>query len=916
MSRFVSILVVVSLALSLAPDDSCARDVKSRTKRPQGAPTRAKTVPDMRKPFSQVITGMDKIEGLFTFYWDQESGKTYMEIKPDQLEKIYLCSITREAGDGQFYDSAAQMREFPFVFVKAGHTIQFLHKNVYFRADEGKPIARALERGLSDSIVGTASMVSKPNTDGGGYLVSPDDFFMQDFGYVGFSTGRASRQGGFSFDKQNSQFVEIKSFPHNSEIETEIHFKGRNPSPTSTLPEPTSMLHRYHFSLSSLPETGYRPRLADDRVGYFSTMYQDYNDVERETAYVRYINRWHLEKEDPLARISPPKEPIVFWIENTVPEKYRASVKKGILMWNVAFEKAGFKDAVVAKQMPDDADWDPADSRYNTIRWMVQPGGGYAVGPSRTNPFTGQIYDADIRISADMLRYVYMAHVDYVDPLSILREFPGLIDPFRSIGALDRPGSGIGSPDGAGEPQEFFGPGMTASGDLHKGCTYQSGKCREAAFGLGLLMARGLTDGADPRAENYVKDYIAETVCHEVGHTLGLRHNFKASTIRTLEELNDVRLTSNDGLMGSVMEYNPVNLSRRNEEQGEYFHSRIGPYDIWAIEYGYTPIDVQTPEDELPALNEIASRVSEDDLIYGTDEDSFGFDPRGMDPACNLWDLGRDPLRYYKRQIDLAKELWDLVEGEFEKPGARYTKLRTVFTRAVFQYLYAGLNTSKYIGGMYARRDHVGDPGDRLPMEPVPAEKQREALRFLTENFFSGGSFDFDAELLNKLAPERYWDFEGSVFRQVRLDFPIHNAVLTMQVPALMRMYHPVVLARLQDLELHYPAGQTPFTMEEMYTGVMDAIWSELAGPRSINSFRRELQRFHLAILMQQVVSMGAGVPQDAAALARADLSHILRGVNRALGSTAIDSMTRVHLGETKALIEAALEAGIERRAG
>jgi hypothetical protein len=198
----------------------------------------------------------------------------------------------------------------------------------------------------------------------------------------------------------------------------------------------------------------------------------------------------------------------------------------------------------------------------------------------------------------------------------------------------------------------------------------------------------------------------------------------------------------------------------------------------------------------------------------------------------------------------------------------------------------------------------------------VPAAKQREALRFLTENYLSSDSFDFDPELLNKLAPERYWDFEGSVFRQVRLDFPIHNAVLTMQLPALMRMYHPVVLARLQDLELHYTEGQTPFTMEEMYTDVRDAIWSELAGPRSINSFRRELQRFHLAVLMRQVVTMGQGVPHDAAALARADLSHILRGVNRALGGTAIDSMTRVHLEETKARIEAALEAGIERTAG
>jgi hypothetical protein len=380
--------------------------------------------------------------------------------------------------------------------------------------------------------------------------------------------------------------------------------------------------------------------------------------------------------------------------------------------------------------------------------------------------------------------------------------------------------------------------------------------------------------------------------------------------------LHDVKLTSSEGLMGSVMEYNPVNLARTGEEQGEYFHSSVGPYDVWAIEYGYTPIDVETTEEEMPALNEIASRVSEADLIYGTDEDSFGFDPRGIDPACNLWDLGKDPLRYYERQVDLANELWDKVEEEFEQPGVRYTKLRNVFSRGMFQYIYAGLNCSKYIGGIYARRDHVGDPGGRLPMEPVPAAKQRAALDFLTKNFFSSDAFDFDPELLNKLAPERFWDFERSVFRQVRLDFPIHNAVMTIQVSPLLRMYHPVVLARLQDLELHYPAGQTPFTMAEMYESVRDAVWSELAGPRPIDSFRRELQRFHLAILSYQVVSMGSGVPQDASTLARADLTHILRGVNRALGGSGIDSMTRAHLDETKARIEAALDAGINRRAG
>ena len=194
--------------------------------------------------------------------------------------------------------------------------------------------------------------------------------------------------------------------------------------------------------------------------------------------------------------------------------------------------------------------------------------------------------------------------------------------------------------------------------------------------------------------------------------------------------------------------------------------------------------------------------------------------------------------------------------------------------------------------------------------------RQREALRFITDNFYAPDAFRFDPVLLNKLAPERFWDFEGSIFRMVRLDFPVHNAVLAMQVAPMVRMYHPIVLARLQDLELRYPQGQRPFTMEEMFGALRDAIWSELRGPSSINSFRRELQRVHLAILMHYVVSEGAGAPQDASTLARADLSRILRGITRALGGSAIDGMTRAHLDESRARIEAALEAGIERAAG
>jgi hypothetical protein len=763
-------------------------------------------------------------------------------------------------------------------------------------------------------------MASKPDAEGGGMLVSPDGFFLQDIGNVGFALGQRAGPG-FSFDKANSRFSQIKCFPLNCEIETTVHFRSGKPAQSATLPESKSMLHRYRFSLSALPETGYRPRLADDRVGHFTTMYQDYSEMDRESAYVRYINRWHLEKADTTAKVSPPKEPIIFWMENTIPERYRDAVREGILRWNPAFEKAGIKDAIVVREMPDDADWDPADVRYNTVRWMVNPGGTYAVGPSRANPFTGQIYDADIRVSADVIRYAYMSFEQTVEPVGIYgaatdsRHDPWAASwiPETVRNTLRRLTGQCGHVQSGGTGA---GPGGWGPSQMRRSCTYGIGACNEAAFGLSILAARGLLEGNETKLKNYVDDFIADLICHEIGHTIGLRHNFKASTVWTMDELNNVKLTSKEGLTGSVMDYNPVNVSPKGQRQGEYYHTTLGHWDTWAVEYAYTPIDAGSIEEELPVLEKIASRVAEDELIYGTDEDCFGFSPIGIDPVCNLYDLGSEPIDFCAQRIALVKELWSKVEEEFEKPGVRYTKLRTVFHRGMRQYSVAGLNCSKYIGGIYAYRDHVGDPGGRLPMEPVPAAKQREALEFLKKNFFASDAFEFDPELLNKLAPERFWDFNGTVFRQARIDYPIHHSVLALQVAPLARIYHPVAMARLQDLELRYADGEAPFTMQEVFAGIRDAIWSELGAPQPINSHRRALQQLHLSALVYFAVSNTGGMPEDARVLARADLKRILRGVDRSLGTGAADAMTRAHLEETKAQIEAALEAGLDRAAG
>ena len=424
---------------------------------------------DKGPEFEEVIEDFVKIEGLFDLYHDEEENKVYLAIRPEQLDQIYLCSITRTQGDGYFFDSASLIHPagrgwgaFPIVFEKIGKKIFFKHKNVYFRADEDAAIHRAVDRGVSDSILGTAGIEGQPHPETGAVLMDPSSLFIQDIALIGYIFSEHIKKVTYKFDGDNSYFGTLSNFPGNTEIDVILHFRTDAPKVNAyTLPDYRSFQHTYHYSLCALPESDFKPRRADDRIGYFTTPYQDYTSVLREDPYVHNINRWHLEKAEPKFKLSPPRKPIVFWLENTIPVEYRDAVREGVLVWNTAFERIGFKDAIQVKQQPDDPDWDPADIRYSTVRWMVRPGAGYAVGPSRTNPFTGEIFDADIRISADIVRYVYMGFEEYVDPVGGI-----------ALGDSIAQSLGLGNQHEAGY------------------CDMAAGLIQEAAFGWHVMEAR------------------------------------------------------------------------------------------------------------------------------------------------------------------------------------------------------------------------------------------------------------------------------------------------------------------------------------------------------------------------------------------------------------------------------------------
>jgi len=375
------------------------------------------------------------------------------------------------------------------------------------------------------------------------------------------------------------------------------------------------------------------------------------------------------------------------------------------------------------------------------------------------------------------------------------------------------------------------------------------------------------------------------------------------------------------------MDYDPVNISPKGEVQGNYYTTTIGSWDYWAIEYAYKPIESKVPEDELPELSEIAARASSPELAYGTDGDVSWYRYRDLDPLVNRWDLGNDPLAFARQRMEIVSELWVELVDKVTEDGMGYQRVRRAFRTLLNEYSRAMFLVTRYIGGQYHHRDHRGDPNGRLPFVPVPADKQREAIRFLKEHALSDSAFDFPPELLNSLAFNhwRHWGIRNKPPK--RLDYPLHHSILNNQRQVLERLFYPNVLARIQDAELKFDKADA-LTMPELFSEITDAVWSELGrkldGKRRLNSdsfissFRRGLQREHLKILVKLVLEVDSGTPEDARSLAWRDLVFISSRIDQKIRDDKknLDDYTSAHLGESLARIKKALDASfhIERR--
>lgn len=900
--------------------------------------------PDQLRPFEDVTTGLSKQEGVFTTYSDLATGKAYLAIRPNQINQNFLLATTLESGLGEaglfrgwpVNDLLIQFREVP------GDRLEVVVPNTYIRDPHGPNWQRQLlETSFSDSVIFAVNVVSvDPETQA--KLIDLSNLVLEK-DIADLTQALSWAIGGYSRNSELSRLTKVDSFPENLEIGTVIGFSGGGAlDPFASLfgvalrslPDSRGFSLNLRYSFSALPErTGYRPRAADERVGYFLTAFRAPSQVGRIDPFVRYINRWHLEKQQPEAELSPPKEPIVFWIENTVPPAYRQALINGALMWNSAFAAAGFENAIEVHQMPDRVDWDPADVRYNVIRWSdsLTPW-AIGLGPSRVNPLTGEILDADIVIDANTVRFLERQYrvwgLDSAPESEAYLQLCGQRSQawYLQWQAIQQHGeAGLAMAENL--PAELIAHSSHQLPDDY--CAgYLNGQ--QSAFGalaLSVLDSPGL---AEQSLDAYIQQYLTALTAHEVGHTLGLRHNFAGSRFLTPEELSSPEAIQTKGLISSVMDYFPPNVARPGEAQGDYFPTRLGPYDIWAIQYGYqtTPNPLRRNEQQL--LNQIVARSEAPELAYATDEDIFDF----IDPEVNAWDLSDDPLQFAEWQLENAQAVWQRLDRLSVSPREGYGSLRR---RVDLVFGYFGRNTltlTNYIGGQRFRRLRPWDSHGQTPLDPVSAEKQREALSALNRHVFAPDAFEFSPQLLNQLAPDR-WRHRGASFTGAQLDYPIYERILRVQSLALSNLMLSERLARVRDIEFK-THQEDVLTLTELFGSLYQSIWAEVAvpgeGAPAMSSLRRGLQRHHLNTLSSLVLrrtfwdALSAqsftdfmalvstlGAPEDARVLARYQLREISQDVESALAQYdgKMELTTQAHLEDVRDRIARVLNAPV-----
>ena len=599
-------------------------------------------------------------------------------------------------------------------------------------------------------------------------------------------------------------------------------------------------------------------------VGNFTQQVMDFSDDLERSPRQRYVSRWRLEKKDPAAELSEPVQPITYWIDRNVPLKYRGTIRQGILEWNKAFERIGFKNAIVVRQQADDASFDTLDYGVASVRWMLNPEPRFgAIGPSHADPRSGEILDADIAIEGLNVR----ANRSFATQVLL-------------------PSLSAASPHAHGEA----GP-----------CLHAQMSSEQLGYTLDVLQAIGDLEPDSPRAEQFIRDHLKGLTMHEVGHSLGLRHNFRASRLYSESQLTDPKFTREVGVSGSVMDYNAINLNLPIELDTAYFQTTLGPYDYWAIEYAYRPL---AAEEEASTLLKIAARSNEAGLAYATDEDFW----LGLDPEAMQGDLGQDPLAFGAKRLAMARALFKRQETRTLKPDQDYSALRRSLNYALNDVSRVVSLLMRQMGGIRTLRDFPGSGRD--PLSPVGAGTTANALALIVESILVPEGLSISPALQRRLAP----DFmERTEQRSVTTDFSVAQRLSELQRSTLAQLMSDAMATRLFDAMAKQEAGQTRFTVSDLFQQLESAVWVELELKSDIAPERQSLQRDYINRLAELVLKPGTMTRVQARSEVNRRAQDLSRRLNSAQGGKALSISARAHLRDSADTLRMALSAPLQR---
>ncbi len=769
------------------------------------------------KPYGSVIPkGSSADSGLFLVH--RGGGKILWEV-PDSLLGRDMLWLTRLAAAAQdlspFTNAGSNIHEYLVRFERDGDRILLRSEGTRYVADSSLPIARSIAVNTFAPILRSFALEAwRP--DSSAVVIDVTSFLEDDVTAIsGLSAAFRTQFKVRRLDPQRSFTESVKSFPLNLEIRQVQTFDATDPpsqAETGTLSITTAQ------SLVLLPKEPMRPRLADERVGWFTLRQVDFGSRQLKAAERELIRRWRLEPSDPAAyargELVTPVKPIVFYLDPGTPTEWRPFIKAGIEEWNEAFEAAGYRNAILARDPPtpaEDPEFDPDDVRYNTVRYVANLTRN-AMGPSVSDPRTGEIIESDILWYHNHLR-------SYRNRLMV--------------------------ETGAANPE-----------------------------------ARSLM-----LDEALIGETVKQVIAHEIGHALGLPHNMIASSSFPVDSLRSPAFTSAYGVAPSIMDYARQNYVAQPGDGVTRFIRKIGPYDRYAINWGYRRIPAAaTPEAEKPVLDGWIMQHADDPMyrFYGGD---------GIDPRAQTEDIGADPVAASTLGIANLQRVLPNLPTWTATPGENWDDLNELYGELVSSYSrYVG-HVITEIGGVYRDAKSTDQAGPVF--RPVPADRQREAVGFLAAQVFTTPTWLVPDDLLRRI------EGEGALAR-----------IRGLQSSVLARVLDPSRLQRMVETAVY--ATGTSYQPTTMLADVRAAIWGELDGRGAIDPWRRQLQRAHLARLVTLATTTTATprgpdpVTAEARPLARQELVTLRAAIGRRIARGG-DAATLAHLRDASARIEEAL---------